>query len=146
MDCFLCGGRRKTKRVTVPPGTNTLFVGPAAHATQQQQALGPCEYQLCLAHHLHFTVHLDIQISRKHRSCAILHSLTLTGSVLALTRVPHPAMQMQPVYPLAGSTLCSAIYISIVSFRQPLLTSVNAILLGKVDLGECTRDGYLMAP
>ena len=54
------------------------------------------------------------------------------------------AMQMQQVYPLAGSTMCSAIYISIVSFRQPLLTSVNAILLGKVDLGECTRDGYLM--
>ncbi|DBA97305.1 TPA: hypothetical protein ACH3X1_015045 [Trebouxia sp. C0004] len=36
MDCFLCGGRRKTKRVTIPPGTNT---GPAAHANQQQQAV-----------------------------------------------------------------------------------------------------------
>lgn len=65
-------------------------------------------------------------------------------TILALTVVPHPAMQMQRVYPLAGSTLCSAMYISIVSFRQPLQTSVNAILLGKVDLGECTRDGYLM--
>jgi len=60
MDCFLCGGRRKTKRVTVPPGTNTLSVGPAAHAIQQPQAVAPCEYQLCLADHLHVTVRLDL--------------------------------------------------------------------------------------
>ncbi|KAL0027374.1 hypothetical protein WJX79_006143 [Trebouxia sp. C0005] len=31
----------QTKRVTIPPGTNTLSAGPAAHVTQQQQALGP---------------------------------------------------------------------------------------------------------
>lgn len=58
MDCFLCGGRRKTKRVTVPPGRNTLSVGPAAHATQQQQALGPYAASVPTSRQHHVQCHI----------------------------------------------------------------------------------------